>query len=73
MTTAQRFQLYSNACTNCTSHWLQRTEDRNHETIYLLRDGCGDVEGDPFYDLDDVEDLISNDPDVAEYINRNSF
>ncbi len=73
MTTTQRFQLFANACTNCTSYWLQRTEDQNHETIYILRDGCGDVEGDPFYGLDDLEDFISNNAEVADYITANSF
>lgn len=37
---------------------------------YVLYDSYGDRYGDPFYELDDVVDLISNNEQVDEYLNQ---
>lgn len=60
-------QLY-NAVTECTSFMLVQSKDEEGETIYLLLDGCGDIDGEPFYDLFDVEDYISNNEEVNDYL-----
>jgi len=64
------FQQLNNALTNCTSFFLREAKDEEGELIYQLIDGCGDQSGDPFYDLIDVVDLIAQDSDVADYLER---
>jgi len=70
VTNTQLFQLYADAITNCTSYWLKKDKDDEGETIYCLIDGCGDQDGDPFYDLIDVADYIFNNEDVYDYVQR---
>jgi hypothetical protein len=47
----------------CTSYDLvQRFSDDEDE--YVLIDPYGDQDGDPFYDIEDVVDFITNNADV---------
>jgi|TARA_R100001463_G_C3415935_1_gene209675 hypothetical protein len=64
------FQQLNNALTNCTSHFLRKAKDEDGELIYQLIDGCGDQDGDPFYDLVDVQDYVTNNQDVFNYLYR---
>ena len=64
------FQQLNNALTNCTSYFLRKDKDEDGETIYRLLDGCGDQDGDPFDDLIDVTDYVTNDSDVFNYLSR---
>ncbi len=51
------------AVQDCTSYDLvQRMGDDYEE--FVLVDPYGDVDGDPFYELSDVEDFIRNNDDV---------
>ena len=55
------------AVQDCTSYDLvQRMGDDYEE--YVLIDGCGDQDGDPFYELEDVESFIRNNDDVDAYL-----
>ena len=65
------FQQLNNACTNCTSYFIRKARDEEGQTIYLLIDGCGDQDGDPFEELVDVEDYITNNSLVTEYLATN--
>jgi hypothetical protein len=57
------------AVQDCTSYDLvQRFNDDGEEYEYILLDGCGDADGEPFYDLSDVEDFIRNNDDVDRYL-----
>ena len=62
------FNQLNDAVTNCTSYYLQQSKDEEGETIYLLIDGCGDQDGDPFYELFDVEDYVCNNDEVHDYL-----
>lgn len=62
------FQQLNNALTNCTSYWLRKATDNEGQTVFLLLDGCGDQDGDPFESLEDVADYITNNQDVADYL-----
>ena len=68
--TTYTFQQLNNALTNCTSFFLRKGKDEEGETTYHLLDGCGDQDGDPFYDLYDVQTYITNDQDVFNYLAR---
>lgn len=68
--TTYSFQQLNNALTNCTSFFLRKGKDEEGETTYHLLDGCGDQDGDPFYDLYDVQAYITNDQDVFNYLAR---
>jgi len=35
---------------------------------YVLVDGCGDQDGDPFYELEDVESFIRANDDIDAYL-----
>ncbi len=70
MSTSYTFQQLNNALTNCTSHFLRKDKDEDGETIYCLLDGCGDQDGDPFYDLIDVQDYVTNNKEVFDYLYR---
>ncbi len=70
MNTTYSFQQLNNALTNCTSFFLRKGKDEEGETTYHLLDGCGDQDGDPFYDLYDVQAYITNDQDVFNYLAR---
>ena len=62
------FQQLNNACSNCTSFFIRKGKDEEGETTYQLIDGCGDDYQDPFYDLFDVQDYITNNEQVQEYL-----
>ena len=67
------FDLLKDALNECTACDLQIVIDDDDETAYALIDPCGDIDGDLFYDLDDVADYISNNDQVSEYLYSNSY
>jgi hypothetical protein len=61
--TTYSFDQLRDAVQECTSYDLvQRFSDDEDE--FLLIDPYGDVDGEPFYDLIDVEDFIRNNDQV---------
>ena len=62
------FEQLKDAVLECTSYDLQIVIDDDDEQGYALIDGCGDQDGDLFYDLDDVADYICNNEQVEEYL-----
>ena len=63
------FDVLRDAVRECTSYDLvQRFSDDEDE--YVLIDPYGDVDGDPFYDLADVEDFITNNSQVEDYLDN---
>ena len=62
------FYQLKDAVESCTSFTLEQSRDEDREIIYILRDGCGDADGDPFEDLVDVEDYITNNDEVHDYL-----
>jgi hypothetical protein len=62
------FNQLQAALSACTSFYLRQLKDEDGELAYALLDGCGDQEGDLFYDLEDVADYISNNAEVDEYL-----
>ena len=71
--TTYSFDQLRDAVQECTSYDLvQRFSDDEDE--YVLVDPYGDVDGEPFYDLNDVEDFIRNndqvDQDLYELTNK---
>ena len=63
------FDVLRDAVRECTSYDLvQRFSD--DEDKYVLIDPYGDQDGDPFYDLEDVVDFITNNSQVDEYLNN---
>jgi hypothetical protein len=63
------FDVLRDAVRECTSYDLvHRFSDDEDE--YVLIDPFGDQDGDPFYDLADVEDFITNDSDVEDYLDN---
>jgi hypothetical protein len=61
------FDQLRDALTECTSYDLQHYSD-GEENGYALIDPFGDIDGDIFYDLDDVADFITNNEDVDAYL-----
>ena len=63
------FDQLQRAVQECTSYDLvQRFSDADDIDEYVLIDPYGDVDGDPFYDLDDVYDFITNNEQVDNYL-----
>jgi len=63
------FDVLRDAVRECTSYDLvQRFSDDEDE--YVLIDPYGDQDGDPFYDLADVEDFITNNSQVEDYLDN---
>jgi len=61
------FDQLRSAVQECTSYDLvQRIDEDEYE--YVLIDPYGDEDGDPFYDLVDVEDFIRNNDQVDVYL-----
>ena len=61
------FDVLRDAVQECTSYDLvQRFTDDEDE--YVLIDPYGDQDGEPFYDLDDVYDFITNNEQVDNYL-----
>ena len=61
------FQL-QDAVQECTSNNLLAFFDDDQDE-YILVDPYGEVDGDTFYDLDDVFDYIINNEQVEAYLN----
>ena len=69
MLTEFTFDVLRDAVRECTSYDLvQRFSDDEDE--YVLIDPYGDQDGEPFYDLEDVVDFITNNSQVDEYLNN---
>jgi len=62
------FPELRDAVQSCTSYELKRSTDDEGEATFLLIDGCGDQDGDPFYDLIDVQDYVTNNQEVFNYL-----
>jgi hypothetical protein len=62
------FIQLKNALNECTGWDLHHHEDEDDELCYILIDPFGDQDGDPFYDLDDVADYITNNDQVDQYL-----
>ena len=62
------FEQLNSALLYCSSYHLTKEKDEDGELCFALRDGCSDQEGDFFYDLFDVEDYITNNDQVADYL-----
>jgi len=61
------FDQLRDAVQDCTSYELiQRFGDDYDE--YVLIDPYGDQDGDPFYELEDVESFIRNNDAVDQYL-----
>ncbi len=73
MTDSKRFDLLKEACQECTSFSLVKGRDEDKERLYILVDGCGDQFGDPFYELDDVENYVMNNSEIAELLSKGPY
>jgi len=62
------FEQLRDAVRECTSYDLAVLTNDEGEYEYVLIDPYGDVDGDPFYELSDVEDFIRNNSQVDEYL-----
>ena len=70
MTTATLpFEVLQAAVRECTSYDLQQVVD-DDEVAYALIDPFGDRDGDLFYELADVEDYITNNSEVEDYLDN---
>jgi spore coat polysaccharide biosynthesis protein SpsF (cytidylyltransferase family) len=65
------YEQLKDAVVNCTSYDLHVVIDDDKEQAYALIDPFGDIDGDLFYDLDDVADYITNNQQVDEYLFSN--
>jgi hypothetical protein len=63
------FDQLRDAINECTNYDLQHYTD-GEESGYALIDPFGDIDGDIFYDLDDVADFITNNEQVDQYLNE---
>jgi len=68
MPTKFTFGQLRDAVRECTSYDLSFRIDDEGEYVFVLVDPYGDVDGDPFYELSDVEDFIRNNSQVDEYL-----
>ena len=68
MAERKRFQLLNDALTNCTSHDAKFLVDGDGDSGFGLFDGCGDMDGDLFLDLEDLELYIRNNEEVDQYL-----
>ena len=62
------FDQLRDAVIECTGYDLIQRIDEDEEVEYALIDPCGDQDGEPFYDLSDVESFICNNEAVDEYL-----
>jgi hypothetical protein len=70
MTTATLpFTVLQAAVRECTSYDLRELID-DGELAYALIDPFGDQDGDLFYELADVEDYITNNSEVEDYLDN---
>jgi hypothetical protein len=61
------FDQLRDAVQECTSYDLVQRFSEDDE-VYVLIDPYGDQDGEPFYDLSDVEDFIRNNDQVDQYL-----
>ena len=61
------FDQLRDAVRECTSYDLIHLFSED-DYVYVLIDPYGEVDGDPFYDLDDVVDFITNNDQVNAYL-----
>ena len=66
-TMSYSFDQLRDAVQECTSYDLVQRFSEDDE-VYVLIDPFGDVDGEPFYDLADVEDFIRNNDQVDQYL-----
>ena len=66
--TLYTFNQLQAALSACTGYYLRQVKDEDGELAYALLDGCGDQDGDLFYDLEEVGYYITNNDDVADYL-----
>ena len=57
------------AVQECTNYDLVQVFDDEHDE-YILIDAYGDQDGEPFHDLYDVYDYITDNKQVNEYLNN---
>lgn len=62
------FDQIKEAVNECTGYDLVMKIDEFDDPGYALIDGCGDQDGDLFYELDDVLDYVTNNDQVADYL-----
>jgi hypothetical protein len=63
------FDQLKDALNECTACDLYMVDDEDADmTAYALIDPYGEIDGDLFYDLDDVADYITNNDQVREYL-----
>ena len=62
------FDQLRDAVIECTGYDLIQRIDEDEEVEYALIDPFGDQDGEPFYDLSDVESFICNNEAVDEYL-----
>jgi hypothetical protein len=62
------FDQLQSALQDCTSYYLRQVKDEDGELAYALLDGCSDLVGSLFYDLEDLADYITNDAEIDEYL-----
>lgn len=76
---AYTFEQLKGAVNECTSYDLVMVDNEDEDVVeYYLVDPYqlphdqkypyGDIDGDPFYDLEDVADYISNNEQVDQYL-----
>ena len=63
------FDQLRDAVRECTSYDLVSRFDDEHDE-YILIDPYGEQDGDPFTDLEDVYDYITNNTQVEDYLNE---
>ena len=61
------YEQLKEALEACTGYTLTQQFDDEHDE-YILLDPYGDQDGDPFHDLDDVYDFITNNDQVNTYL-----
>ena len=66
---AYTFDQLRDAVQECTSYDLVQVFDDEHDE-YILIDPYGDQDGDPFYDLEDVVNFITDNADVDAYLSE---
>jgi hypothetical protein len=65
------FEVLQAAVRECTSYDLIQVDDEDADMYaYALIDPFGDRDGDLFYELADVEDYITNNSEVEDYLDN---
>lgn len=61
------YEQIREAVQECTSYDIVQVFDDEHDE-YILVDPFGDQDGDPFADLDDVLDFVTDNDQVNQYL-----